>query len=271
MVVPLGAVTDSDHRDLSSAATQATTVFSEAITMAGQPESKAIMGFRASVVEASAAEALAEAASGVEDFTAAEGGGNDEQYIDYLRWMVFALTTPVFAQQRFDSADAAARAVIDSTEEHDGARLAAIFGPQGNAILTSGSVAQDRAEQAEFSKLASTKHHLIVDPRNPDRVILSIGDEDWPFPVPIVHSNGKWSFDASEARMEMDARRIGVHELDAIEICAGYVEAQQKYASTNHSTDGVFEYASHMTGAADSFHWCRKVLRTRPGTDRNMP
>jgi DUF2950 family protein len=165
--------------------------------------------------------------------------------------MVLALTTPVFAQQRFDSADAAARAVIDSTKVHDGARLAAIFGPQGNAILTSGSVAQDRAEQAEFSKLASTKHHLIVDPRNPDRVILSIGDEDWPFPVPIVRSNGKWSFDASEARMEMDARRIGVHELDAIEICAGYVEAQQKYASTNHSTDGVFEYASHMTGAAD--------------------
>jgi hypothetical protein len=85
IVVPLGVVTDSDRRDLSSAATQATTVFSEAITMAGQPESKAIMGFRASVVEASTAEALAEAASGVEDFTAAEGGGNDEQYIDYLR------------------------------------------------------------------------------------------------------------------------------------------------------------------------------------------
>jgi hypothetical protein len=165
--------------------------------------------------------------------------------------MVFALTTPIFAQQRFDSADAAAQALIDSAEKHDGARLAAMFGPQGNAILTSGNVAQDRAEQAEFSKLAGAKHQLIVDSRNPNRVILSIGDEDWPFPVPIVRSNGKWSFDASEARMEMEARRVGVHELDAIEICTGYVEAQHKYASAGHGADGMFVYAAHMAGAAD--------------------
>lgn len=165
--------------------------------------------------------------------------------------MVFGLTIPVLAQQRFDSPDTAAQAVIDSAEKHDGARLAAIFGPQGNAILTSGNVAQDRAEQAEFSKLAGAKHKLIVDPRNSNRVILSIGDEDWPFPVPIVRSNGKWSFDASETRMEMEARRIGAHELDAIEICAGYVKAQQKYASAGRDADGVFQYAARMTGSAD--------------------
>jgi hypothetical protein len=180
--------------------------------------------------------------------------------------MVFALTTPVFAQQRFDSVDAAAQALIDGAEQHDSARLAAIFGPRGTSILTSGNAAQDWAEQSEFSQLASTKHQLIIDPRNSNRVILSIGDKDWPFPVPIVRSDGKWSFDASEARMEMEARRIGAHELDAIEICAGYVEAQQKYASAHHDTDGVFRYASHMTGAADSFRRCRKVLRTRIGT-----
>jgi hypothetical protein len=165
--------------------------------------------------------------------------------------MVFALATPVVAQQRFDSADAAAQALIDSAEKHDGLRLAAVFGPQGNAILTSGNVAQDRAEQTEFSKLASAKHQLIVDTRNSNRVILSIGEEDWPFPVPIVRSNGKWSFDASEAKMEMEARRIGAHELDAIEICTGYVEAQRKYASADHDADGVFEYAAHTMGAAD--------------------
>jgi len=67
------------------------------------------------------------------------------------------------------------------------------------------------------------------------------------------------------------ARRIGAHELDAIEICAGYVEAQQKYASTGHDTEGVFQYTSHMTGVADSIRWCRKVSRTRPGTDRSVP
>lgn len=162
-----------------------------------------------------------------------------------------ALAAPCFAQQRFESADAAAQALIDGAEKHDGAKLAAIFGPQGNAILTSGDPSQDQAEQSEFSQLARAKHQLIPDRRNPNRVILSIGDEDWPFPVPIVRANGKWSFDPSETKVEMQARRIGTHELDAIEICTGFVEAQRKYASEDHDKDGMLKYASHMMSAAD--------------------
>jgi hypothetical protein len=161
--------------------------------------------------------------------------------------MVFALAVPSCAQQRFDSADAAVQAVIDGSGQHDSAKLAAIFGPLGNAILTSGNPAQDRAEQAEFSKLAAAKYRLAVDPRDSNRVTLSIGDEDWPFPVPIIRFNGKWSFDASQAMAEMQARSIGAQELDAIEICSGYVEAQQKYAGANQ----VVQFASHMMALAD--------------------
>ena len=163
--------------------------------------------------------------------------------------MAFALAATSLAQERFDSADAASQALIDAADKHDSARLGAIFGPQGNAILTSGDRGQDRAEQAEFTRLARAKHQLIPDQRNPNRVILSIGDEDWPFPIPIVRSNGKWSFDSSETRAEMQARRIGTHELDAIEICAGYVEAQQKYASEDREKGGMWKYASHMIAA----------------------
>lgn len=159
---------------------------------------------------------------------------------------VLALAGPAFAQEKFDSADAAAQAVIDSAAKHDSTRLAAIFGPQGNAILTSGNPQQDQAEQAEFSKLASEMHKLETDPRNPNRVLLSIGSEDWPFPVPIIRANGKWSFDASEAKVEMQARRIGTHELDAIEILTGYVEAQRKYASEEHDKGGMLKYAAHI-------------------------
>ncbi len=163
-----------------------------------------------------------------------------------------ALASPGFAQQRFDSADAAAQALIDGAAKHDQTRLSAIFGPQGNAVLTSGKPDQDRAEQSEFSRLAETKHQLLPDPRNPNRMILSIGEEDWPFPVPLVRSHGKWSFDASETRAEMDARRIGSNELDVIEICAGYVQAQKNYAAEDRSKNGMSQYASHMvaTGAA---------------------
>lgn len=168
--------------------------------------------------------------------------------------MALALTGPALtqalAQERFDSAEAAAQAVIGAAEKHDAARLAAIFGPQGDAILTSGNPDQDRAEQSEFAKFARAKHQLTADSRNPNRMILSIGDEDWPFPVPIVRANGKWSFDPSHAKAEMQARRIGTDELDAIEICAGYVEAQRAYASQDRDADGLLQYAGHMASTA---------------------
>lgn len=175
-------------------------------------------------------------------------------------YVVLALAgaAPGLAQEHFDSADAAAQALIAATANHDGARLSAIFGPQGNAILSSGNPQQDRAEQTEFSQLAQAKHQLIPDGRNPSRAILSIGDQDWPFPVPIVRSDGKWSFDASQAKVEMQARHIGADELDAVEICSGYVEAQRSYASEDRDKDGLLEYAAHMMSAAgrqDGLYW----------------
>jgi len=172
--------------------------------------------------------------------------------------LVFACTTPLIAQERFDSAEAAAQAVIDASGNHDSARLSAIFGPGAKEILTAGDATQDRAEQSEFARLARSKHRLEISPLNPNRAILAIGDEDWPFPVPIVCAKGKWSFDAAEAPVEMRARRIGTDELDAIETCHGYVEAQQNYASEDRDKDGMLEYAPHLMsspGRHDGLYW----------------
>jgi hypothetical protein len=83
-------------------------------------------------------------------------------------------------------------------------------------------------------------------------MILAIGDEDWPFPVPLVKTKGKWAFDPSDAPAEMQARRIGSHELDAVEICTGFVEAEKKYASEDRDKDGLLEYAMHVTSAPGS-------------------
>jgi hypothetical protein len=172
--------------------------------------------------------------------------------------LALACAVPSIAQERFDSAEAAAQAVIDAADAHDSARLSAIFGPQAKDTLTSGDAAQDRAEQTEFARLARTKHRLEISPMNANRAILAIGDEDWPFPVPIVCTKGKWSFDASETPVEMHARRIGTHELDAIEICHGYVEAQLRYASEDRDNDGMLEYAPHLMstpGRHDGLYW----------------
>jgi len=172
--------------------------------------------------------------------------------------LAITCAAPSIAQERFDSAEAAAQAVIDAADSHDSARLSAIFGPRGKDVLTSGDTAQDRAEQTEFARLARTKHRLEIPPMNPNRAILAIGDEDWPFPVPIVRTNGKWSFDASETPIEMRARRIGADELDAVEICYGYVEAQRKFASEDREKDGMLEYASRLMstpGRHDGLYW----------------
>ncbi|MGA2740180.1 MAG: DUF2950 domain-containing protein [Bryobacteraceae bacterium] len=162
------------------------------------------------------------------------------------------------AQERFDTPEAAVQAVIDAADAHDAARLSAIFGPGAKEILTSGIAAQDQAEQTEFAHLARAKHRLEISPMNPNRAILAIGDEDWPFPVPLMRTKGKWSFDASETPAEMHARRIGTHELDAIEICHAYVEAQQTYASEDRDKDGMLEYAPHLMsapGRQDGLYW----------------
>ena len=70
-------------------------------------------------------------------------------------------------------------------------------------------------------------------------------------PVPIVRTNGKWAFDPAAAKVEMEARRIGTHELDALEICAGYVDAQRRFASEDRDKDGMLHYAAHMTSGQD--------------------
>ena len=76
--------------------------------------------------------------------------------------------------------------------------------------------------------------------------------------MPICRANGKWSFDASETPVEMRARHIGADELDAIEICHGYVEAQMKYASEDRDQDGMLEYAPRLMsspGRHDGLYW----------------
>ncbi|MGI8988445.1 MAG: DUF2950 family protein [Bryobacteraceae bacterium] len=125
-------------------------------------------------------------------------------------------------------------------------------------MLTSGDPKQDNNERAQFARLARGKHQLEPDPLNGDKMILSIGSQDWPFPVPLVRSGGKWSFDASEGALEMRARRIGANELDAIEILAGAVAAQEEYAAQDRDNDGLLEYARRIMsspGRHDGLYW----------------
>lgn len=163
------------------------------------------------------------------------------------------------AQKSFDTPQAAADALIVAAANNNTAELDAIFGPQGKTLLTSGNPGEDKSERQEFASIAHNKHQLERDSMNPNRMILSIGTEDWPFPVPIVKKDNGWIFDSSMGQLSMRARRIGRDELDAIEICAGYVGAQESYAHKRDvNENSILQYARRIMstpGHHDGLYW----------------
>lgn len=160
--------------------------------------------------------------------------------------------------EQFDTAEAAAGALIQAAANNDTAALKRIFGPAGQDVLTSGNSAQDDEERKEFSKMAAAGHTLEADPMNPNRMLLTLGEDDWPFPAPIVRTGGKWSFAPAEARVELRARQVGANELDVVEICMGYIDAQQQFAGKKSDPKGMQEYAQRamsQPGKRDGLYW----------------
>jgi hypothetical protein len=158
----------------------------------------------------------------------------------------------------FDSPQQAADALIDAADKFDVTTLSHIFGPGGEAVVFSGEFAQDRKHVADFAAEAHEKKSVSVDPRNGNRAFLLVGNEDWPFPVPIVKTANKWFFDGKAGLQELLYRRIGANELDAIQICHGYVEAQYGYAMQPRQGYDVNQYAQRIVstpGKQDGLAW----------------
>jgi hypothetical protein len=118
-----------------------------------------------------------------------------------------------------------------------------LFGPDGKDILESGDPVADKESRAEFARSAREKLQIEEDPTNPNRVTFAVGEQDWPFPVPVVRKDGKWRLDPISGRLEILARRVGRNELNVMEVCRGYAEAQLQYASEDRDRDGILEYA----------------------------
>jgi hypothetical protein len=161
-------------------------------------------------------------------------------------------------QKTFDTAQQAADAMILAVKSDDVAALQEIFGPAGKDFVSTGDDVQDKNSRATFATLAQEKMHVDTDPHNSSRATLSLGNEDWPLPVPIVKQGGRWHFDSQAGRTEILDRRIGSNELDAIAICRGYVEAQKEYASEIRDDSGVNQYAQRIIstpGKHDGLAW----------------
>lgn len=162
------------------------------------------------------------------------------------------------AQKSFATPKDAAEALIQAAEKFDVTALKEILGPDGEDLVTSEDPVQDKNIANEFAARARQKNEVTVDPKNSKRAIISVGDEDWPLPIPIVSKGGKWSFDTKSGRQEVLFRRIGSNELDAIQICRGYVDAQLEYAQEKHDNAEVNQYAQKIIstpGKHDGLAW----------------
>jgi len=160
--------------------------------------------------------------------------------------------------QTFDSAEKAAEALVEAAEKFDVPALLRIVGKGGEDVILTGEWASDRASAQEFAAEARKRKQVALDPKKSGRAFLLIGEEDWPFPLPIVKRQGRWSFDVDEGRNELIWRRIGRNELDAIEICHGFVEAQYEYAFRKRTGYEVPQYAQRIIaspGKQDGLAW----------------
>jgi hypothetical protein len=160
--------------------------------------------------------------------------------------------------QTFDTPEQAADAFVAAADRFDVPALEKILGPGQDDLVTSGDAVQDHKRAADFSAQAREKRSVSIDPKNPDRAILIVGKQDWPAPIPIVRHGGKWSFDAAAGREELLRRRIGGNELDAIEICRGYVEAQYDYAFGKREGYAANQFAQRVIstpGKHDGLAW----------------
>ncbi len=162
------------------------------------------------------------------------------------------------AVRAFATPKAAADALIEAAANFDTDALMQIFGPLGKEIVFSGEPAQDRKHAADFVDKAREKTTISIDPKTGTRAFLLVGNEDWPFPVPLVQRGNKWVFDSNAGKQELLQRRIGSNELDAIEICRGYVEAQNEYAERQRKINDVTQYAQRIiatSGKQDGLAW----------------
>jgi len=162
------------------------------------------------------------------------------------------------AQKSFSTPKEAAEALFQAAEKFDQPALKEILGPDGEDLVSSEDPVQDKNNAAAFAARAHEKNEVAIDPKNSKRAIISVGNDDWPLPIPLVSKGGKWSFDTKAGRQEVLFRRIGSNELDAIEICRGYVDAQLAYAQEKHDNAEVNQFAQKIIstpGKHDGLVW----------------
>jgi hypothetical protein len=172
------------------------------------------------------------------------------------------MTPPAQAQQSFANPDEATSALATAVKSGMKQNILKVLGADGEDIISSGDDVADTDARKKFVAAYDAKHSVKVDGK---KASLIIGADDFAFPIPLIHAKTGWEFDTDEGRQEILYRRIGRNELDAIQTCLAFVDAQNEYAEKDRG-DGVGLYAQRIVsspGKKDGLYW--------PSDNNNSP
>jgi Protein of unknown function (DUF2950) len=166
-----------------------------------------------------------------------------------------AATPPADQQRTFASPEDAVRALNEAAKGNKTEDIIAIFGPESRDLVEPDPV-QARQNRQVFVAAAKEKWHL--EDQEGNRKILVIGNENWPFPVPLIQGPNGWRFDTEAGKEEVISRRIGRNELAAIKVARAYVAAQHIYAREGRDGKPAGRYAQTFrseTGKHNGLYW----------------
>jgi len=169
---------------------------------------------------------------------------------------IVASASVASAQQPFKSPEDAAAALASAVKDNWPKGVLAVLGAEGADIVSSGDQVADEAMRQKFLAAWDAKHQLTRE--GDDKAVMVIGNEDFPFPIQLTRKGAAWQFDTAAGRLEILYRRIGRNELNAIQACLAYVDAQNEYADKNRAGAGGAAYAQRIVsrpGKKDGLYW----------------
>jgi hypothetical protein len=152
-------------------------------------------------------------------------------------------------QKSFKSPEEAVKALVGAVKGNDTKELLTIFGPAGKELIFSGDEVADKAWRDRFVKAYEEMNKLVSE--NDKKVILHVGNEEWPYPLPVVKKGENWFFDTKAGKEEILNRRIGRNELNATQVCLAYVDAQREYILKDRDENKLLEYAQKFMSDKD--------------------
>jgi hypothetical protein len=156
----------------------------------------------------------------------------------------------------YESPEAAVQALIEAAQTGEEKPVLKVLGEAAEPLISSGDPVADKNGREEF--VARFNEANSLDRSNANSITLEVGADKWPFPFPIVKGDGGWHFDSAAGAEEIINRRVGENELDTIQSCLAYVDAQREYYMLNVENDPLQHYASKLIsteGKKDGLYW----------------